>query len=301
MTSDLTNALATDTGVLVLGITGRTGGRHARLMRAYGTPIAGGTTNRTDVAEVDGIPVFRSVAEAAKATHARTAIAFVPAVGILQIVDEAARAGIRMLVTVAEGMPVRDASLALEISKRSGMIWIGPSTPGFAVPGKTKVGFLPDICLDPGPLGIIAKSGTLSYEVCHRLKNAGFGQSAWIGVGGEMIKGLRFADTVGHFQQDPATKALVMIGEIGGTEEEEFARMLVSSGFSKPCFALIAGSAAPEGKIMGHAAALAHGKHGTFEAKAEALSEAGVRVMTTLSDLVEAVASELIKEIGASR
>lgn len=292
--SRLAKHLSEPADTLVIGITGRTGRRHALLMRAYGTRIVGGTSTQEGVTEIDGTPVFPSISEAVAVTGARVAIAFVPAAGILDIVRAAVAGHLHLLVTVAEGMPVGDAALARGIARKAGLIWIGPSTPGFAIPGQTKVGFLPDVCLSPGPVGVVAKSGTLSYEACLRLKAAGFGQSLWVGVGGEMIKGLRFADLVTFFSDDPQTRALVVIGEIGGTEEEELAARLKETGFSKPCLALIAGSSAPEGKTMGHAGALAYGQHGTFEAKANALSAAGAEVVTSLSQLVERAKHKLI-------
>lgn len=286
---DLSELFSGKSGVIIQGITGRTGRRHAGLMLGYGTPILGGTSSRTDIQDVAGIPVFASMKDAVEKTGATISVAFVPAAKILEAVKEAGDAGIKLIVTVAEGMPVRDASKALLYTKEKGLVWIGPSTPGFAIPGVTKVGFLPDVCLTPGPVGVVAKSGTLSYEACYRLAKAGLGQSIWIGVGGETVKGLRFADLVPYFEADEKTKAMVVIGEIGGSEEEELAAALTAHRFSKPCFALIAGSQAPEGKTMGHAGALAHGVHGTFEAKADALTKAGTSVFSSIQDLVQAV------------
>lgn len=290
--TDLANSQVfnVDPGVLIQGITGRTGRRHAGLMLEYGTPIVGGTSARGDVAEVLGKPVFTTMAEAVRATGATTSVAFVPATGILDALIEAGEAGIRLIVTVAEGMPVRDASKAHLYAREKGMAWIGPSTPGFAIPGqRIKVGFLPDVCLVPGRIGVVAKSGTLSYEACHRLVRVGLGQSIWIGVGGETVKGLRFADLVPYFQADDQTDMLVVIGEIGGSEEEELAATIAARNFSKPCFALVAGSQAPEGKTMGHAGALAHGVHGTFEAKAAALRGVGASVFSSIDDLIQEV------------
>ena len=173
---------------------------------------------------------------------------------------------------------------------------IGPSTPGIAVPGRMKIGFLPDVTLKPGPLGVMSKSGTLSYEICYRLAQRGVGQSLWIGVGGDAVKGARFAELVPLFQSHAETRALLVIGEIGGTEEEELAEALIREQFSKPVFALLAGTTAPEGVTMGHAGALIHGTRGTAASKIAALTAAGVRVHATMHDIVEDVVQTLRAE-----
>jgi succinyl-CoA synthetase alpha subunit len=284
--------------VLVQGITGRQGRLHSRLMAAYGTGIVAGVSQSVragDVPEtIDGIPVFRTCGEAVAATGADASVAMVPPGAVLDAVEDALGAGIRLLVTVAEGMPVYAALQAKRLADAHGARWIGPSTPGLAMPGSgIKLGFLPDVSLAPGPLGVMSKSGTLSYEACYRLVQRGIGQSLWVGVGGDPVKGTRFADLVPLFRDDAGTRALLVIGEIGGSEEEELAAALGAAGFDKPVFVLLAGSQAPEGVTMGHAGALIHGSHGTMESKRAALTRAGALVFTSMGDLVDGVAKAL--------
>jgi succinyl-CoA synthetase alpha subunit len=281
------------TPVLVQGITGRQGRLHAGLMRRYGTRVVAGVSPRSGGGEVDGVPVFSDCAEAVAASGARTSVLFVGAAQLLGAMEEALAAGVRYLVTPTEGMPVHDALKALRLVREAGAVWIGPSTPGVAVAGEAKLGFLPDEALVPGPLGLMSRSGTLSYEAGYRLAQRGIGTSVWVGVGGDPVKGVRYADLVPFYAQDARTEALLVIGEIGGTEEEELARALAKHAFAKPVFALIAGRTAPEGVTMGHAGALAHGGHGTYRAKRAALEAAGVAVFDSLGALVEGVCARL--------
>jgi succinyl-CoA synthetase alpha subunit len=278
-----------ETPVIVQGATGRTGRRHAVAMRAYGTNIVGGVSPKSAATEQDGMPIFKTCRDAVAATGAEATVIMVPPLAVLSAVTEAADAGLKLIISVAEGMPVADAITALECVRAAGARWIGPSTPGLAIPGRVKLGFLPDVSLLPGPLGIMAKSGTLSYEVCYRLAGRGVGQSLWIGVGGETVKGTRFADLIPVFEDDPATKAIVLMGEVGGFEEEEFAAALTRLNAQKPVYAIIAGNSAREGVTMGHAGALVHGDTGTIESKTKALRGAGVQVFTRMQDLVEAI------------
>ena len=278
------------TPVLVQGITGRVGRLHTRLMRAYGTRIVGGVSPRAQEVEVEGVPVFRSCREAVRVTGAEASVVMVPSQQVLEAIGEAVEAGIRLVVSVTEGMPVYDALRALRLVRETATIWIGPSTPGLAVPGRAKLGFLPDIALRPGPLGVMSRSGTLSYEVCYRLAQRGVGQSMWVGVGGDLVKGTRFRDLYSFFVEDPGTKAILVIGEIGGNEEEELAKRMREEGCPKPVFVLLAGQQAPEGITMGHAGALLHGAHGTITAKRRALEAAGASVHLGIDDLVETVA-----------
>jgi succinyl-CoA synthetase alpha subunit len=196
-------------------------------------------------------------------------------------------------VTPTEGMPVHDALEAKRLTRAADVTWVGPSTPGMAVPGEAKLGFLPNTCLAPGRLGIMSKSGTLSYESGYRLVQRGVGQSVWVGVGGDPVKGVRFADLVPFFADDEQTQAVLIIGEIGGAEEEEFAGALRAQRFAKPVFALIAGSSAPEGISMGHAGALVHGEHGSYGAKQKALEAAGVTVFGSLDAMVAGIVAAL--------
>jgi succinyl-CoA synthetase alpha subunit len=257
-------------------------------MLAYGTNIVGGVSPRDE--DVGGLPVFRSCADAVAATGAVASVAIVPPLALLPAIIEAVDAGIETIVTITEGMPIHDAVRAKQAVTAAGARWIGASTPGLAIPGRMKLGFLPDVSLAPGRLGVMAKSGTLSYEVCHRLVRRGLGQSLWVGVGGDPVKGTRFADLLPYYAVDSGTDALVVIGEIGGTEEEELAAAMTAQGFPKPVYALVAGQAAREGVTMGHAGALIHGTAGTVASKSAALRGAGARVFTRIQELVDAVA-----------
>lgn len=282
--------------VIIQGITGRAGRTHADLMQRYGTRVVGGVAASTATsasasrAPIAGVPVFDSCAEARAATGARASLIMVPPFNVRSAVEDAIAGGIELLVCVTEGVPAHDALALVRIARDRGAIVIGPSTPGIAVPGQMKIGFLPDAALLPGRLGVMSKSGTLSYEICYRLTRRGIGQSLWIGSGGDAVKGTRFADLVPLFKTHAETAGLLVIGEIGGTEEEELADALMRKRFSKPVFALLAGATAPEGVTMGHAGALIHGNRGTAASKIAALGAAGVRVHTTMRDVVEDVA-----------
>lgn len=284
--------------VLIQGMTGRTGRKHSQLMRGYGTNIVAGVSPGSDGGSVDGVPIFKDCAHAVAATGASVSVAMVPPLAVLQAIEEAIGAGIRLIVTIAEGVPVHDAVKALDIVRGAGARWIGASTPGLAIPGRLKLGFLPDVALAPGRIGVMAKSGTLSYEICHRLVGRGHGQSLWVGVGGDSVKGTRFADMLPFFAADPQTSAILVIGEIGGSEEEEFAQAIRASRCGKPVYALIAGRSAREGITMGHAGALIQRGVGTIESKTEALTSAGAKVFTRIQDLVESMSSDLDKMTG---
>ena len=282
-----------DTPVIVQGITGRAGRLHTRLMREYGTRIVAGVSPKSDKREVDGVPVFPDCRSAIEATGATTCIAFVGAYDLFAAMEDAIGAGVRYIVTPTEGMPVHDALRAKRLVEDKRVIWVGPSTPGMAIAGEAKLGFLPSDALVPGPLGLMSKSGTLSYESGYRLAQRGVGTSTWIGVGGDSVKGLRYADLVPFYAHDERTKAVLLIGEIGGHEEEDFAAALTAQHFAKPVYALIAGRTAPSGVSMGHAGALVHGSHGTFEAKKAALEAAGATVFDTLDAMVDGVCATL--------
>jgi succinyl-CoA synthetase alpha subunit len=282
------NTLSRTTPTIVQGITGRMGRTHGALMRAYGTNIVGGTSTRTDMPEAAGVPVFANCAEAVLATGAIASVAMAPPEETLTAVQEALAAGIKLIVTVAEGVPLHDAIKIGRAVRRAGATWVGASTPGLAVPGECKMGFLPDVCLAPGAFGIMSKSGTLSYETGYRLVQAGLGQSMWIGVGGDPVKGVRFADLIPVFFGDPRTKTIVLVGEVGGAEEEECAEVYARLGAKKPLLALIAGREAKEGVSMGHAGALVHGESGTLASKTKRLTEAGARVFSSMDTLIAA-------------
>ena len=279
------------TRVLLQGISGRAGRLHSRLMKAYGTNLVAGVSPSKDVQEINGIPLFPDCATAVKATGATVSVALVGAYDLLEAMREAVAAGVKMIVTPTEGMPVHDALKAKRLVREAGVLWIGGSTPGMAVAEVAKLGFLPDVSLKTGPLGLMSKSGTLSYEAGFRLAQAGVGTSVWVGVGGDPVKGARYSDLVPFYAQDEQTKGLLIIGEIGGRDEEDFAATLQQTGFSKPVFALIAGRTAPEGVAMGHAGALTFGSHGGYAAKRAALEAAGVQVFASLNDMVAGVAA----------
>jgi succinyl-CoA synthetase alpha subunit len=284
--------VAADIPVLVQGATGRSGRSQTAGMVAYGTNIVAGVSKRDDPEAK--IPLFRSCKDAVAATGARASVAFVPPLDVLPAILEAIDAGLELIVTVAEGVPVHDALKAKAAAREAGISWVGASTPGLAIPKKLKMGFLPNVSLAPGPLGIVSKSGTLSYEVCYRLVERGFGQTLWVGVGGDAVKGVRFADLVPFFAADPATKAIVIVGEIGGSEEEELAAALIASGNAKPVFALLAGRSALEGVTMGHAGALIQANIGTIETKTAAFRQAGAEVSQSIKALIDAVAATVV-------
>lgn len=282
------------TPVLIQGMTGRMGRFHTALMREYGTNIVAGVSYRGGSAEaVDGIPVFASCVEAAKAHRITATVVMVPPLQVRAAVEDALAAGIRLIVTVAEGVPVHDALAISAKVRRAGALWVGASTPGLCIPGKVKLGFLPNIALKPGPLGVMSKSGTLSYEVCYRLVQAGVGQSAWVGVGGDAVKGVRFADLVEPLSRISGTRGVLLIGEVGGDEEEAFAAHLRTLDLQIPVFALIAGREAKEGVSMGHAGAMILGDKGSLASKKRALESSGVQVFDAIAPLVESVARQM--------
>ena len=277
------------TPVIVQGITGRMGRTHAALMRAYGTNIVGGTSTRTDSLEdAAGVPVFANCRDAVRATGAIASVAMAPPMETLAAVKEALAADIKLIVTVAEGIPLHDAMTIGRAVRDAGATWIGGSTPGMAIPGEIKLGFLPDVCLRPGPFAIMSKSGTLSYEVGYRLAHERLGQSIWIGVGGDPVKGVRFADLLPVFFDDPRSDAIILVGEVGGSEEEECADALARLGLRKPLYALIPGREAKEGVSMGHAGALVMGDAGTLTSKTQRLTAAGARVFDSIEALIQA-------------
>ena len=286
--------LSRGTPVIVQGITGRMGRTHAALMRAYDTNIVGGTSARTDPQEAAGVPVFANCRDAVLATGAIASVAMAPPLETLAAVEEALAAGIRLIVTVAEGIPLHDALKIGRAVRRADATWIGGSTPGMAIPGEIKLGFLPDVCLRPGPFAIMSKSGTLSYECGYRLAQAGLGQSIWVGVGGDQVKGVRFADLLPVFFADPRTHAIILVGEVGGSEEEECADALARLSVRKPLYALIAGREAKEGVSMGHAGALVMGNAGTLASKTQRLAAAGARVFGSIEAIVEACVQDFV-------
>jgi succinyl-CoA synthetase alpha subunit len=273
------------TRLVVQGITGRDGGFHAAQMLAYGTQLVAGVTPGKGGASVLGVPVFDTVREAVERADANTSVIFVPASVAADAIREAARAGIAVIVCITEGIPVADMNAVMALVRETGTRLIGPNCPGAITPGQAKVGILPGNIVTPGPVGLVSRSGTLTYEVVYQLTHAGLGQSTCIGIGGDPVIGTSFIDCLAAFQADPATQAVVLIGEIGGTDEEE-AAAYIKQQVTKPVVAFIAGQTAPPGKRMGHAGAIIAGGTGTAAEKIAALRAAGVPVASIPSEIV---------------
>ncbi|MGH2703597.1 MAG: succinate--CoA ligase subunit alpha [Actinomycetota bacterium] len=281
------------TRVVVQGLTGREGSFHARRNRAAGTQVVAGVTPGKGGQEVDGVPVYDTVEQAVRATAANASVIFVPARVAPDAILEAADAGLPLVVCITEGIPALDMARVIAQLERTGKsALIGPNCPGVISPGRCNIGIIPaEICM-PGPVGIVSRSGTLTYEVIFQLTRAGIGQSTCIGIGGDPIPGTRFVDCLARFDDDPETGAVVLIGEIGG-EEEERAAELIAEGFRTPVVAYIAGFTAPPGRRMGHAGAIISGTKGTADAKAQALEAVGVAVARTPPAVAELVARAL--------
>jgi succinyl-CoA synthetase alpha subunit len=267
-----------NTRVVVQGITGNEGMFHTLQMVEYGTKVVAGMTPGKGGQKIDGIPVFNTVADAVKNTSANASAIFVPPAFAGDAILEAADAGISVIVCLTEGIPTLDMVMVREYLSGKESKLIGPNTPGIISPGKCKIGVMAGYIHKPGTIGIISRSGTLTYEVVDQLSKKGIGQSTCIGIGGDQIIGLNFVDLLGMFEKDPGTEAVIMIGEIGGTAEEEAAQF-VEKKMSKPVLAFIAGLTAPPGRRMGHAGAIISGGRGTAKEKMEALARAGVKVV----------------------
>ncbi len=265
------------TRLLVQGITGREGSFHTGQMVEYGTRVVGGVTPGGRGKTVAGAPVFDTVAEAVAETAANASIIYVPARFAPDAIYEAVAAGIPFVVCITEGIPVADMVPVYAYVRAKGARLLGPNCPGLITPGEAKVGIMPGFIHAPGPVGLVSRSGTLTYEVVDALSRAGLGQTTAIGIGGDPIIGTSFVDALALFQDDPATEAIVLIGEIGGSDEEDAARF-ITEGITKPVVGFIAGRTAPPGKRMGHAGAIIAGGTGTAAEKIAALEAAGVRV-----------------------
>ena len=275
--------LDSNTRVIVQGITGREGQFHTRNMIASGTNLVGGVTPGKGGETVEGVPVFDTVSEAVSATGANASCIFVPGPFAADAIMEAASAGIKLIVCISEWIPVIDMTRAVLAVREAGALLIGPNCPGMCTPGKGKIGIIPYQIFTPGPVGFISRSGTLTYEVVALLTEAGIGQSTCIGIGGDPIIGSTFADYLGMFEADPGTKAVVMCGEIGGSDEEDAAEYIKS--MTKPVVAFVSGRTAPPGKRMGHAGAIISGNTGTAQGKVATLQAAGVPVADTIFDI----------------
>jgi len=271
------------TPVIVQGITGREGQFHTRNMLASGTHIVGGVTPGKGGERVEGVPVSDTVNEARAATGATASCIFVPPPGAADAIMEAASAGIKLIVCITEGIPTIDMTRAMLTVREYDALLIGPNCPGMCTPGHGKIGIIPYQIFTPGPVGFISRSGTLTYEVVALLTEAGLGQSTCIGIGGDPIIGSTFADYLQMFEADPQTKAIVMCGEIGGSDEEDAAEYIKS--MNKPVVAFVSGRTAPPGKRMGHAGAIISGNTGTAQGKVAALQAARVPVADTIFDI----------------
>jgi len=278
------------TKCIVQGMTGQQGSFHTNLMKEYGTKIVAGVTPGKKGQEVEGIPVFDTVKEALEHEKAEFSIIFVPAKFAKDAAFEALENDLT-IVLITEHIPVHDAMEIMNMAKKKNKIVIGPNCPGIISPGKSKLGIMPDHIFKEGQIGVISRSGTLTYEIVNELTTAGFGQSTVIGIGGDAVIGLNFIEGIKKFEEDEKTKAIVLIGEIGGNMEEKTAEYLKENP-SKPVIAYIAGRTAPKGKRMGHAGAIIQGNDGTAESKINAFEEAGVKVAQLPSEIIK-----LLKEI----
>ena len=266
-----------NTRVMVQGITGREGLFHTRQMIAYGTQVVAGVTPGKGGEWADSVPVFDTCKLAVEATAANCALIFVPARFAADAMLEAADAGLPLIVCISEGVPVQDMMLVRPYLDKCGVRLIGPNCPGLLTPGGAKVGIIPGHIASVGTVGVVARSGTLTYEVLHALKQAGLGTSTCVGIGGDPVNGTSFLDVLKLFEDDPLTEKVVLIGEIGGRDEED-AAAYIANNYGKPVAAFIAGQSAPAGKRMGHAGAIVEGGAGTASEKIAALKAAGVRV-----------------------
>jgi len=276
-----------NTKLLVQGITGRDGSFHTKQMMEYGTSVVAGVTPGKGGQKFEGkVPIFNTVAEAVKSTGANTTVIYVPPPFAADAMMEAADAGIPFIVCITEGVPVLDMTRVYPFVKERGSRLLGPNCPGLISPGQSKVGIIPGHICIPGPVGLVSRSGTLTYEVVFQMTRAKIGQTTCVGIGGDPINGTNFIDCLDAFEKDPATTAVVMIGEIGGTDEQEAARF-VREKMKKPVVGFIAGQTAPPGRRMGHAGAIISGSAGTAAEKMQAFEENGVGVAKRPIDVVD--------------
>ncbi len=282
-----------DTKVVVQGITGQQGKFHSEYMKEYGTDIVAGVTPGKGGKEVNGVPVFNTVERAKEETGANASIIFVPAPFSKDAALEAIDAGMDPVVIITESIPVQDTAKVMRMAELSGTTIIGPNTPGIITPGKSKVGIMPNHIFKEGNVGLVSRSGTLTYEIVNTITKNGFGQSTAFGLGGDPIVGMDFIDAFKLYEEDQETEAVIMIGEIGGSAEEKAAQFIEES-YSKPVVAYIAGRTAPKGKRMGHAGAIvSEGGTGTAESKIKALEDAGVSVARMPTEIGEILKEEL--------
>jgi len=281
------------TKLVVQGITGRDGAFHTKQMLAYGTKVVAGVTpGKGGQRFENAVPIFNTVAEAVAATGADASVVYVPSKFAADAVFEAADSGVRLVVCISEGVPVLDMTRVMPYLQEKNVRLIGPNCPGLISPGQAKVGIIPGQICAEGPVGVVSRSGTLTYEVVYQLTRAGIGQTTCVGIGGDPIIGTNFIDCLAAFQADPATRAIVMIGEIGGTDEQN-AAAYVKERVTKPGVGFIAGQTAPPGRRMGHAGAIISGSSGTAAEKIAAFEHAGVAVMKRPADVVPLVKARL--------
>src|SRR5881394_3892181 len=286
-----------DTRLVVQGLTGSEGRFHGLRNRAYGTNVVAGVTPGKGGQEVEGIPVFDTVARAVEEAGADTSLIFVPARGAADAIYEAVDAGIRTVICITEHVPAHEMLRAYAYFRPMGVTMIGPNCPGVLSPGKANVGIIPAEIFSEGSIGLVSRSGTLTYQIGHELTQLGLGNSTIVGIGGDPVVGSSFVDVLAKFEDDPETELVVMVGEIGGDEEEK-AAAFISSEMTKPVVAYIAGFSAPPGKTMGHAGAIISGSSGTAQAKKEALEAHGVRVGTTPTEAAQ-LAAEVASAVRA--
>jgi succinyl-CoA synthetase alpha subunit len=275
------------TRVIIQGITGRQGSMHAQYMLEYGVNLVGGISPGKGGTQIHGAPVFHSVAEALENTPVDATMILVPPLFVRDSAEEAIRNGIRTVVIITEHVPVHDSMYIKQLAAECGVDVVGPNTIGVISPGKTKVGIMPGFLYSEGHIGIVARSGTLTHETASTLSLQGIGQSTCVGIGGDPVPGMGFLEVLKRFEKDEETHAIVMIGEIGGSGEEEVAAYVEEHGYSKPIIAFIAGQTAPAEKQMGHAGAIVSGNAGTAQSKYEALTRAGIRTAKTFVEIVE--------------
>ena len=275
-----------NTRLMVQGITGREGQFHTLACKAYGTNVVAGVTPGKGGQNVEGIPVFNTVAKAVKETGANAAMVFVPPAFCADAILESIEAGVPLIVAITEGIPVMDMLKVKNYLRNSKSRLIGPNCPGIITPGQCKIGIQPGHIHTPGPVGIVSRSGTLTYEAVHQIGRMGIGQSTVIGMGGDPVNGTNFIDCLAAFQDDPETKAIIMVGEIGGSAEEEAAEF-IQKNVTKPVIGFIAGLTAPPGRRMGHAGAIISGSSGTAQGKIKAMRAAGITVVENLGEMGE--------------
>ncbi|MDA0289060.1 MAG: succinate--CoA ligase subunit alpha [Proteobacteria bacterium] len=290
----MTVLVNSETRVLVQGITGSQGQLHTRGCRDYGTNIVSGVTPGKGGQDFEGVPIFNTVKQAVEATGANATMIFVPPPFAADAIIEAAAVKIPLIVAITEGVPVQDMVRAVNYVKRQGVRLIGPNCPGVITPGECKIGIMPGSIHQPGKIGVVSRSGTLTYEAVGQLSGVGLGQSTCIGIGGDPVNGTNFIDCLRMFQDDSGTEAIVMIGEIGGDAEEQ-AAAFVKEYVTKPIVSFIAGQTAPPGRRMGHAGAIISGGKGTAAEKMAALQDAGIHVVPTPADIGEKMVEVLKK------